>query len=132
MSDDPNPNLTRWMLLSVLAWVVHVSVAGSLTFRALTIGPRYQMTYDEYNLKLPAMSETVFSVTRSPTALHGLVFAGLTALDLGILLALAYYRERTLWVAYVVVVLLLLLLLGGWVEVAIVLPEWKLREALSK
>jgi hypothetical protein len=132
MSDEQETKPMHWLKLTLLGWLVHVTLAGGMLSRIGTVGPRYDARYREYNLLLPWMTEKLLGATRVQGSGPSLgLFAALALVDLAILACLARW-ERPMWHWWFWGVLVLLLL--GWpvVEVILFLPEWKLREALSR
>jgi hypothetical protein len=132
MSEEQDLKPMHWVKLTLLGWFVHVCIAGGMVSRVAMIGPRYEQRYREYNLRLPWLSEQVLAASRMQAGgADPWVFASLALTDLMVLAAFARW-ERPLWKWWFWGVLVVLLL--GWplVELALLLPEWKLREALSR
>lgn len=132
MTEEQEPKPMHWLKLAILGWLVHVCIAGGIVSRIASVGPRYDQRFREYNLRLPMLTEHLLSVTRvqgseAPTWVLG----GLALLDLAILAGLARW-ERPMWKWWFWGVLVFLLLGWPFVELVLFLPEWKLREALSR
>jgi hypothetical protein len=134
-SDDRQGVVTlAWLWLNLLAWLSHVGLAAALGYRLFIAGPRYQQTFQDFGMRLPAVTEAIFQVSSAGAAraveLEWLLIF-LSILDAGFLLILAKW-ERPLWKWWfwgVVVVLILGLLVA---EYALLLASMKLHEGLAR
>lgn len=132
MSEDLEPRPPHWLMLALLGWFVHTALSGGMLFRVTTAGPRYEQRYREYNLLLPMATEGLLKVTRAGgSGFDPWMFAGLTVANLGVHVWLARW-ERPAWKYWFWGVVVVLLLAWPLVELILYLPEWKLREALSR
>jgi hypothetical protein len=132
MSEEQEPKPMHWLTLALLGWFVHVVIAGGMLSRVAMAGPRYEQRYRDYNMRLPDLTEGLLRVTRAGGgAIDPWVFGGFAVLNLAVHICLARW-ERPTWKYWFWGVLIVLLL--GWplVELILFLPEWKLREGLSR
>src|SRR5262249_25137728 len=134
MNETSEQKPAGWWKMSLLGWVVHVVLGAGVFTRLVVGGPYYQQRYAEFNLKLPWLTEQVFhgsSWLMRGTELDNLILGVVALVDLGMLILLAR-TDRTLWHGWFWGIVILLLLLLLVVQYALLIPEWKLREALSR
>jgi hypothetical protein len=131
---NPEPKPIGWLPLSLGGWILHLLIGSGVFAHLFVTAPAQVSLFQEYNLALPALSKFVFDITHIASASSAYVFfilGGLALFDGAMLVALAM-SYRSLWKSWFWGVLIVLLLAMLLFELALTLPEWKLREALAR
>jgi hypothetical protein len=113
---------------------IHALIIGMILARMVVVGPAYNRTYKDYGLLLPAASEATITLSESVAGslwlVVPLVFA-FWCLDAVVLWQLGERDRRVGW-SWFWVGCAILVLLWFLVEFTLLLPMWKLREALRR